>query len=205
MLLTSALFWCVWPWLRPRLWPAAGASWLVVLDGHHRLDAAIDRQARSAEPILLITCPATGQPSASQRDAARGPLQVLRGGFDTAAKLLCLHTGCNSSRQVGGHGGCCSSAIAIISRGLPGRFSWLLVQAAPSFSPSPWMPLPPACPIIPGPGSSSALPGVMPCACSSGVQWAAPALAWRLSWLHASGKPAGFDQPCPTAVVGISA
>lgn len=86
VLLTSALFWCVWPWLRPRLWPAAGASWLVVLDGHHRLDAAIDRQARSAEPILLITCPATGQPSASQRDAARGPLQVLRGGFDTAGQ-----------------------------------------------------------------------------------------------------------------------
>lgn len=88
VLFTSALLWFVWPWLRPRLWPAAGASWLVVLDGYHRLDAALDRQARSAEPILLITCPATGQPSASQRDAARSPLQVVRGGADTAGQAV---------------------------------------------------------------------------------------------------------------------
>ena len=88
VLFTSALLWFVWPWLRPQLWPAAGASWLVVLDGYHRLDTALDRQARSAEPILLITCPATGQPSASQRDAARGPLQVVRDGADTAGQAV---------------------------------------------------------------------------------------------------------------------
>ena len=88
VLFTSALLWFVWPWMRPRLWPAAGASWLVVLDGYHRLDAALDRQARSAAPILLITCPATGQPSTSQLDAARGSLQVLRGGADTAGQAV---------------------------------------------------------------------------------------------------------------------
>lgn len=88
VLFVIALFWCVWPWLRPRLWAGPGASWLVVLDGYHRLDAALDRQPRSAEPILLITCPATGQPSASQRGAARGPLQVLRGGADTADQAV---------------------------------------------------------------------------------------------------------------------
>lgn len=86
VLLTSSLLWLVWPWLRPRVWPAAGAPWLVVLDGYHRLDAALVRQARSAVPILLITCPATEQPSPIQRGAARAPLQVLRGGADTAAQ-----------------------------------------------------------------------------------------------------------------------
>ena len=42
LLLTAGLLWLVWPWLRPRLWPAAGATWLVVLDGYHRLDAALE-------------------------------------------------------------------------------------------------------------------------------------------------------------------
>jgi hypothetical protein len=40
------------------------------------------------EPILLITCPARGQPSTSQGAAARGSLQVLRGGADTAGQAV---------------------------------------------------------------------------------------------------------------------
>ena len=66
VVLSAALLWLAWPWLRPRLWPAQGAAWLVVLDGYHRLDAAIARQDLTAEPILLITCPSTGQPDTGQ-------------------------------------------------------------------------------------------------------------------------------------------
>lgn len=63
VLLSAALLWLAWPWLRPRLWPAQGAAWLVVLDGYHRLDAAIARQDLTAEPILLITCPPRVNPT----------------------------------------------------------------------------------------------------------------------------------------------
>jgi len=84
------LGWLVWPLLRPMLWPAAGARWLVVLDGYHRLDAALARQVRTGEPILLITCPSTGQPTPAQRQAASPPLQVLQAGFDTATQAVAL-------------------------------------------------------------------------------------------------------------------
>ena len=111
LLLSAGLLWLAWPWLRPRLWPAAGASWLVVLDGYHRLDAALERQARTAEPILLITCPSTGQPTVAQWNRQRqigqrlnndsqrrhlllaqapSPLLVLRQGFDTATQAVAL-------------------------------------------------------------------------------------------------------------------
>jgi hypothetical protein len=84
----SALTWLAWPLLRPALWPATGPSWLVVLDGYHRLDAVLRRR----EPILLITCPATGQPTAAQR-GQRPSLQVLHQGFDTATQAVALRAG----------------------------------------------------------------------------------------------------------------
>ncbi len=99
LVVTFALLWLAWPWLRPRLWPAAGPTWLVVLDGYHRLDTTLERQARTGEPILLITCPATGQPTAAQwarqREIAllhpqRPPLLVLQQGFDTATQAVAL-------------------------------------------------------------------------------------------------------------------
>lgn len=82
--------WLLWPFLRPLLWPARGPAWLVVLDGYHRLDAALELQRRSRLPILLISCPATGQPTPSQWRRARGPLLVLRVGFDTASQIAAL-------------------------------------------------------------------------------------------------------------------
>jgi len=91
--------WLSWPLLRPRLWPASGRPWLVVLDGYHRLDWALERQARSTEPILLISCPSTGQPAAAQRARQRAsallhpqppPLLVLQQGFDTATQAAAL-------------------------------------------------------------------------------------------------------------------
>ena len=57
----AALLWLAWTCLRPRLWPAEGAALLVVLDCYHRLDVALERQESSGEPILLLTCPSTGQ------------------------------------------------------------------------------------------------------------------------------------------------
>ena len=99
VVLSSAVLWLAWPWLRPRLWPAQGAAWLVVLDGYHRLDAAIARQERTGEPILLITCPSTGQPTTAQRLRQREarqrlvpppPLVVLEQGFDTATQATAL-------------------------------------------------------------------------------------------------------------------
>ena len=111
LLLSVGLLWLAWPWLRPRLWPAGGSPWLVVLDGYHRLDAALERQVRTAEPILLITCPSSGQPTVAQSNRQRQigqrlsghplrrqllpeqapfPLLVLRQGFDTATQAVAL-------------------------------------------------------------------------------------------------------------------
>ena len=99
VVLSVALLLLAWPWLRPRLWPAQGAAWLVVLDGYHRLDAAIARQVLTGEPILLITCPATGQPTtaqrlrqrvASQHFSPQPPLVVIEQGFDTATQATAL-------------------------------------------------------------------------------------------------------------------
>jgi uncharacterized SAM-binding protein YcdF (DUF218 family) len=87
--LTAGL-WLVWPFLRPLVWPARGPAWLVVLDGYHRLDAALALQRRHRLPILLISCPLTGQPTPSQWRRARAPLQVLRQGFDTATQIAAL-------------------------------------------------------------------------------------------------------------------
>lgn len=96
--LSAALLWLAWPWLRPRFWPAEGAAWLVVLDGYHRLDAALERQESTAEPILLITCPSTDQPTtahwAKHRDTTQRdsppPLLTLEQGFDTATQAAAL-------------------------------------------------------------------------------------------------------------------
>lgn len=86
----GALLWLVWPWLRPWLWPARGPAWLVVLDGYHRLDRALAVQRRQPLPILLISCPATGQPTPQQWRQARAPLLLLRQGFDTAGQMAAL-------------------------------------------------------------------------------------------------------------------
>ncbi len=94
-----AVGWLAWPLLRPRLSPASGIPWLVVLDGYHRLDWALQHQARSGEPILLITCPATAQPTAAQWAAQRRasrrhpespPMLVVQDGFDTATQAVAL-------------------------------------------------------------------------------------------------------------------
>ena len=99
VLLSAALLWLAWPWLRPRLWPVQGAAWLVVLDGYHRLDAALERQQSTAEPILLISCPSTGQPTTAQwlrqrevrqRLVPPPPLVVIEQGFDTATQATAL-------------------------------------------------------------------------------------------------------------------
>ena len=99
VVLSAALLWLAWPWLRSLLWPAQGAPWLVVLDGYHRLDAALERQQSTAEPILLITCPSTGQPTTAQglrqREARQRlvpppPLVVVEQGFDTATQATAL-------------------------------------------------------------------------------------------------------------------
>ena len=99
VVLSAALLWLAWPWLRPRLWPAQGAAWLVVLDGYHRLDAALARQGFTGEPILLINCPSTGQPTTtqslrqrevSQRFSSPPPLVVVEHGFDTATQATAL-------------------------------------------------------------------------------------------------------------------
>jgi uncharacterized SAM-binding protein YcdF (DUF218 family) len=110
VLLAVPTLWLAWPWLRPRLWPAAGAPWLVVLDGYHRLDAAQKRQQRTAEPILLITCPSTGQPTAAQwgrhrqislRLSPPPPLLVLEQGFDTATQAAALAQWLQGRQQQG--------------------------------------------------------------------------------------------------------
>jgi uncharacterized SAM-binding protein YcdF (DUF218 family) len=95
--LAAAALWCAWPWLRPRLAPASGRPWLVVLDGYHRLDAALQLQRRPQHhrwPILLITCPATGQPTPAQRAQAVAPVVVVMeqppNGGDTAGQAAAL-------------------------------------------------------------------------------------------------------------------
>ena len=103
--------WLLWPFLRPLLWPARGPAWLVVLDGYHRLDAALELQPRHRLPILLISCPATGQPTPSQWRRARGPLQVLRAGFDTATQIAAL----GRWRPPGGLGSQAPSRVWILS------------------------------------------------------------------------------------------
>ena len=91
--------WLAWPLLRPWFWHVSGSPWLVVLDGYHRLDWALQRQARSSQPILLITCPATAQPTppqwVQQRQASCSfpqspPMLVLQEGFDTATQVVAL-------------------------------------------------------------------------------------------------------------------
>lgn len=89
-LVAAAALWLAWPWLRPPLWPARGPAWLVVLDGYHRLDRALAVQRRQPLPILLITCPATGQPTPQQWRQARAPLLLLRQGTDTAGQMAAL-------------------------------------------------------------------------------------------------------------------
>jgi uncharacterized SAM-binding protein YcdF (DUF218 family) len=94
---STAVLWSLWPWIRPALFPAAGRPWLVVLDGYHRLDHALTLQGQEpfrGWPILLITCPATGQPTALQRAQASPPLTVLLErpplGGDTAGQAVAL-------------------------------------------------------------------------------------------------------------------
>ena len=95
-LLAFSLFaggWFTWPFLVPMLSPASGPPWFVVLDGYHRLDAALDlqRQPRMlAWPILLITCPTTSQPSSQQRQNAVGVLETILDGTDTADQAAVL-------------------------------------------------------------------------------------------------------------------
>jgi len=87
--LAVAALWFLWPFLRPAIAPARGTTLVVVFDGYHRLDAALDR-TRSL-PLLLISCPLTGQPSAAQRRRARSrPFWVLRQGWDSSHQLTHL-------------------------------------------------------------------------------------------------------------------
>ena len=95
----AGMAWLVWPLLRPMLWQAHGAPVLVVLDGYHRLDWVLQRQARSGASVLLITCPATGQPTVmqmarhqhlAQPNQPAPPLLVIRHGFDTATQGVAM-------------------------------------------------------------------------------------------------------------------
>ena len=57
-----------------------------MLDGYHRLDAALELQQERTQqdwPILLITCPNTSQPTRAQLQKSAGSLQVLLEGTDT--------------------------------------------------------------------------------------------------------------------------
>jgi uncharacterized SAM-binding protein YcdF (DUF218 family) len=70
---------------------------LVVLDGYHRLDQALVLQRGEHQqgwPILLITCPANGQPTPAQRAQAVAPLVVVMeqqpNGGDTAGQAVAL-------------------------------------------------------------------------------------------------------------------
>ncbi len=94
---SAAVLWSLLPWLRPALFPAAGRPWLVVLDGYHRLDHALTLQGQEpfrGWPIVLITCPVTGQPTALQRAQASAPLSVHLErpplGGDTAGQAVAL-------------------------------------------------------------------------------------------------------------------
>jgi hypothetical protein len=88
--ISAAALWCFWPLLRPALAPARGATLVVVFDGYHRLDAALER---STGPLLLLSCPLTGQPTAAQRlRAGSRPLFLDRNGQDSARQLTALAT-----------------------------------------------------------------------------------------------------------------
>ena len=85
--------WFTWPFLAPMLSPASGSPWLVVLDGYHRLDAALELQRQPKMfglPILLITCPTTSQPSSQQRHRAIGVIETILDGADTAEQATVL-------------------------------------------------------------------------------------------------------------------
>lgn len=89
LLIGSSALWLLWPLLRPVLAPAHGTTLVVVLDGYQRLDAALARTG--SLPLLLITCPRTGQPTAAQRQRAAGrPFWLLRQGWDSAHQLTQL-------------------------------------------------------------------------------------------------------------------
>lgn len=89
LLLGSAALWLLWPLLRPALAPARGTTLVVVFDGYHRLDAALQHTGTS--PLLLITCPRTGQPTPAQRHRASGRLFfVVSEGADSAEQLTVL-------------------------------------------------------------------------------------------------------------------
>jgi hypothetical protein len=75
--------------LRPALTPASGTTLVVVFDGYHRLDAALANTG--SLPLLLLTCPRTGQPTAAQRQRVQGrPFWVLNQGWDSAHQLSWL-------------------------------------------------------------------------------------------------------------------
>ncbi len=83
-----ALLWLLWPHLRLVLAPARGATLVVVFDGHHRLDIAL---ARTSGPLLLLSCPLTGQPTAVQRRRAGSrPFFIDRSGPDSARQLTAM-------------------------------------------------------------------------------------------------------------------
>jgi len=89
LLPAATSLWLLWPLLRPAVAPAPGTSLVVVLDGYHRLDAAL--QHTGALPLLLITCPRTGQPTQQQRLLARGrAFWILSQGWDSAQQLTQL-------------------------------------------------------------------------------------------------------------------
>ena len=84
VILFASATWIVWPFVRPYFYPPGDKDLIVVLDGYHRLDRAIDRQVLTKSAILLVTCPLTGQPNESQSARRKGSLNVLEGGVDTA-------------------------------------------------------------------------------------------------------------------------
>jgi hypothetical protein len=88
--LSAAALWLIWPLLRSAMAPARGATLVVVFDGYHRLDAALER---STGTLLLLSCPLTGQPTAAQRlRAGPRPLFLDRSGQDSARQLTALVT-----------------------------------------------------------------------------------------------------------------
>jgi len=89
LVMGGAAIWLGWPLLRPAIIPARGTTLVVVLDGYHRLDAAL--QHTGTLPLLLITCPRTGQPTKQQRLEARGRnFWILSEGWDSAHQLTLL-------------------------------------------------------------------------------------------------------------------
>jgi hypothetical protein len=88
-LAAAAGLWLTWPLLRPAVAPARGSTLVVVFDGYHRLDGAL--AASGYRPLLLITCPLTGQPTDQQRLKARDrPFFTVVEGWDSAHQLTVL-------------------------------------------------------------------------------------------------------------------